>query len=55
MLSVLQTKRVDDKTGRVIITYTPQLKATCTATGTLSFASWEVWADDPPEAGLEVK
>lgn len=46
MLTMDQVERIDDKTGRKIIRFTPVLQTDCCATGSLRFACWEVFADD---------
>ena len=39
----------DDKTGRDIVRFTPFLRPSCVASGTLRFAYFEVWATDAPD------
>lgn len=46
MLNMEQSERIDDKTGRKIIRFTPVLYGDCCATGTLRFACYEAWTDD---------
>ena len=45
MICMEQTERIDDKTGRKIIRFTPVLHGDCCSTGMLLFACWEVWED----------
>ena len=46
-LEILEARHVDDQTGRTILTFTPCLTGHCAASGSLTFAVWQVWADEP--------
>lgn len=46
MITIDQTERIDDATGRRIIRFTPLFRgADCCSTGELRFAYFEEWSD----------
>ena len=47
MLTMEQTERIDDDTGRAIIRFTPVFRPVCTASGEVRFACYEEWKDSP--------
>ena len=48
-LTIEYGQRIDDKTGKVIITMRPVLDSHITAIGKIRFAQWEAWDSDSPE------
>jgi hypothetical protein len=48
-LIIERGQRIDDKTGKTIVTMRPVLLTSILATGRLEFAQWEAWDDDSTE------
>jgi hypothetical protein len=46
-IAIVESRSVDDQTGRGLITFRPVFRPDVTAAGELSFAVWRMWADEP--------
>jgi hypothetical protein len=54
-ITINESQRIDDSTGKSVTRYTPTLTGKCTATGSLTFACWEIWTNDSPEIHEQAK
>lgn len=46
-IEIDESRHVDDKTGRTVITFIPVFRPDVLAKGELKFAIWQAWEDEP--------